>query len=219
MDISQEPLGSTQEKTELLTYKAAVIESPRTIKCVDVAGRECGEEELLIKMEGVGLCASNIPVWGGREWFEYPLAPGIPGHEGWGRIENKGFRVSDFEIGQRVAILQNNSFAEFTKVPASQVVKMPPFMNEQPFPGEAFGCLMNIFDRSDIQKGQTVAIIGLGFIGLGLIKLCKERGAKILALSRRDSSLQLAARDADVCIKMDDHSHILNKIQAHSKGK
>ena len=88
-----------------------------------------------------------------------------------------------------------------------------------PFPGEPLGCLMNIFRRADIRKGQTVAIIGLGFLGLGLIKLCKEKGANVLALSRRDSSLQHAAKDADLCIKMDDHYQIIQKVQGHTGGK
>src|SRR5690554_4693063 len=99
MNISQEPQRSIQERTETLTFKAAVIDKPRSVKFIDTAIKNCGEEELLVKMDGVGLCASTIPVWEGREWFDYPLAPGLPGHEGWGRITKKGKQVSDFEVG------------------------------------------------------------------------------------------------------------------------
>lgn len=219
MNTSHEPQGTVQEPTKISTYKAAVIDKPGSINFVGISKPECGENELLVKMEGVGLCASNIPVWEGREWFEYPMAPGTPGHEGWGIIEEKGALVEGFEIGQRVAALQNNAFAEYITVPARDAVVIPPELDGIPFPGEPLGCLMNIFERADIHKGQTVAIIGLGFIGLGLVRLCQQKGAKVVALSRRDSSLKSAANEADLCIKMEDHYQIIDIINQFTEGK
>lgn len=216
MNLSQE---SIQERTKALSYKAAVIDTPGSIKYVDIEKADIGEGDLLIKLQGVGLCASNIPVWEGREWFQYPLSPGAPGHEGWGVIENMGESVTGFELGQRVAIIQGNAFAEYVKVPAIDAVFLPPELDGVPFPGEPLGCLMNIFNRADIQKGQTVAIIGLGFIGLGLIKLCKEKGAKVVAMSRRESSLSKASDDADFCLRMEDHFQIINTLQEYTQGK
>ncbi len=48
---------------------------------------------------------------------------------------------------------------------------LPPELAGQPFPGEPLGCAMNIFRRSDIQPGQTVAIVGIGFLGALLTRL------------------------------------------------
>lgn len=31
--------------------------------------------QLRVRLEGCGICASNLPVWEGRPWFNYPLAP------------------------------------------------------------------------------------------------------------------------------------------------
>lgn len=31
-----------------------------------------GPGEVRIKLQGSGVCASNIRVWEGRDWFEYP---------------------------------------------------------------------------------------------------------------------------------------------------
>lgn len=201
------------------TYQAAVINKPGSVKYVELSIPELKKEQLLVKMEGVGLCASNIPVWEGREWFDYPQEPGTPGHEGWGVIEQVGSEVSGFTAGQRVAILQGNAFAEYMTVSASDCVLIPEQLAGIPFPGEPFGCMMNIIKRADIQQGQTVAIIGLGFLGLGLVKLAKEKGARVLALSRRDSSLKMATDDADRCIKMDDHYRIIETIQQLTDGK
>ncbi|MBD3345177.1 MAG: hypothetical protein GF401_08970 [Chitinivibrionales bacterium] len=41
------------------------------------------------------------------------------------------------------------------------VIQLPEWLKGKPFPGEPLGCAMNVFDRSDIHSGQTVAIIGM----------------------------------------------------------
>lgn len=219
MNTSQQVQVLKQEKTDKLIFSTAVIDKPRTVKFIETAIKACGDRELIVKMEGVGLCASNIPVWEGRDWFHYPLDPGLPGHEGWGYIAKKGKLAKEFEVGQRVALLQNNCFAEFVQVSADHAVALPSFLDNIPFPGEALGCLMNIFNRADIRKDHTVAIIGLGFLGLGLVQLCKQRGAKVVALSRRDTSLQMAASDADLCVKLEDHYQVLRTLEAFTDGK
>jgi threonine dehydrogenase-like Zn-dependent dehydrogenase len=218
MNTFHEQLETAREQTDNTLYTIAIIDKPQSIIYTEQT-KSCGPDQLLVKMEGVGLCASNIPVWEGREWFQYPMEPGAPGHEGWGIVEEKGDQVTGFQIGQRVAILQGNAFAEYLTVPASDAVLLPAELEGVPFPGEPLGCLMNIFKRADIQEGQTVAIIGLGFLGLGLINLCKQKGAQVLALSRRDSSLEQASANADLCIKMDNHYQIIQKIQEHTGGR
>jgi threonine dehydrogenase-like Zn-dependent dehydrogenase len=211
------PLGLNQEGTKTFHYKAALIDQPRSLKWIEMEKGEIGAKELFIKMEGVGLCASNLPVWEGREWFEYPLQPGVPGHEGWGTIQEIGEEVTGYQVGQRVAILQANAFAEYLRVAAEDTVLLPPELNGFPFPGEPLGCLMNIMERADIKQGQTVAIIGMGFIGLGLTRLCKEKGARVVALSRRISSLDMASDHADQCILMDDHYKIINSMNEYTQ--
>ncbi len=38
-----------------------------------------GPDEVLIRLEGCGVCASNLPPWQGQPWFTYPFAPGALG--------------------------------------------------------------------------------------------------------------------------------------------
>jgi threonine dehydrogenase-like Zn-dependent dehydrogenase len=61
-----------------------------------------------------------------------------------------------------------------------------------PFPGEALGCAANVFRRSAIRAGDTVAIVGAGFIGLVALRLAVLAGARVIALSRRETALRLA---------------------------
>ena len=65
------------------------------------------------------------------------------------------------------------------------VVKLPEDA-DAPFPAEPLGCAMNIFRRSEIRAGQTVAIIGIGFLGALLTQLASRAGARVIAISRRE---------------------------------
>jgi threonine dehydrogenase-like Zn-dependent dehydrogenase len=145
-----------------------------------------------VRLEGSGVCASNVPVWEGRDWFHYPLPPGAPGHEGWGRIEAIGAGVSGFAEGQRVALLSEHAYAEVDTAPATAAVAIPAALDGEPFPGEPLGCAMNVFDRSDIRAGHSVAVVGAGFIGLLVVQLAARAGANVIAISRREYALRLA---------------------------
>jgi threonine dehydrogenase-like Zn-dependent dehydrogenase len=166
------------------------------------------------------VCASNIPLWEGRDWFSYPIPAGNPGHEGWGIVDAIGKEVENVEPGDRVACLSYNAYAEYDIAKADEVVKLPAFIEGKPFPGEPLGCAMNIFNRSDIQKGQKVAIVGAGFLGALLVQLVKSAGAEVIAVSKRNFSLETAANaGADHLVPMDDHYRIIEKVIELTNGK
>ncbi len=149
-------------------------------------------DEIRVRLEGCGICASNLPVWEGRPWFSYPYTPGSPGHEGWGVIDAIGDEVTDFVIGDRVALLSTRAYAQYDVAPADHAALLPAELNGQPVPAEPIACAMNIFRRSDIREGQTVAIVGIGFLGALLTELCVHAGARVVALSRRDYAREVA---------------------------
>lgn len=205
------------EKTTVA--KAAVLEAPQKVSVKEIDLPEPGEGEVRIKLEGSGVCASNIPVWEGRDWFEYPVTPGEPGHEGWGVIDAIGAGVKDFKEGDRVTALTYKAYATHDLAKEDSVVKLPEALAGKPFPGEPLGCAMNIFNRSDIQKGQKVAIVGSGFLGTLLVQLAKSAGAEVIAVSRRQFSLDTAKKaGADHLVQMDDHYKIIEKVKELTNG-
>ncbi len=217
MELVKSKNNTKEISKELM--QSVVITSAGKAEVQQVALPQPKEGEVRIKLEGSGVCASNIPVWEGREWFEYPAEPGAPGHEGWGVVDAIGDNVSDLQIGDRVACLSYHAYSQFDIAKADEVVKLPEFLNKRPFPGEALGCAVNIFNRSDIKKEHTVAIVGAGFLGLLLIQLVKSVGAKVIAVSKRDFSLQSALKEgADHLISMDDHHRIIEKVKALTEG-
>jgi threonine dehydrogenase-like Zn-dependent dehydrogenase len=204
---------------ETATYKAAVLEAPKKVILKTSEIPEPKEGEVRIKLEGSGVCASNIPVWEGRDWFNYPISPGEPGHEGWGVIDAVGEGVKNWKKGDRVTALTYHAYATHDIAKEESVVKLPDFLDGKAFPGEPLGCAMNIFNRSDIQKGQKVAIVGSGFLGILLVQLAKAEGAKVIAISRRDFSLETAEKaGADHLIKLDDHYQIIEKVKELTDG-
>ena len=79
---------------------------------------------------------------------------------------------------------------------------------------------MNIFHRSMIRSGQTVAVIGAGFLGNLLIQLARAEGAHVMAISRRDSARELAAAcGADETIPMRDHAEIVGRVRELTGGR
>jgi threonine dehydrogenase-like Zn-dependent dehydrogenase len=175
--------------------------------------------EVCVRMEGCGVCASSLPVWSGRPWFEYPQAPGSPGHEGWGEIAALGAGVAGFAVGDRVALLSGRAYAEFDVAPANAVARLPEQFRGLPIPGEALACAMNIFRRCDISAGQDVAVVGVGFLGALLIQLARGAGARVIALSRRPYALDVARQyGAHAAISTDDaHAAIGSVLELTGK--
>jgi threonine dehydrogenase-like Zn-dependent dehydrogenase len=99
------------------------------------------------------------------------------------------------------------------------VVRLPAALSGKPFPGEPLGCAMNIFRRSGIAAGQTVAIVGIGFLGAILTRLATDAGARVIAISRRPFSLDVArAFGAAETIPMDDHNGIIGQVKELTAG-
>ena len=127
---------------------------------------------------------------GGSRLDAVPDRTGRPRHEGWGVVDAVGERVESLSVGNRVAVLSYKAYADYDIADADAAIALPDALAGQPFPGEPLGCAMNIFRRSDITAGQTVAIIGIGFLGAILTRLATAAGARVIAVSRRPFPLR-----------------------------
>ena len=202
------------------TMRAAVLAAPATMELQQVALPEPGPGQVRVKLEGCGVCASNVEPFEGQPWSQFPGEPGGMGHEGWGVVDALGSDVTGVAIGDRVAMLSGKSYAEYDVADVAALVKLPEALAGKPFPGEPLGCAFNIFRRADVQAGQTVAIVGIGFLGAVLTRLASEAGARVIAISRRQSSLDLARHyGAAETIVMDDHWRILEDVKRLTDGR
>jgi 2-desacetyl-2-hydroxyethyl bacteriochlorophyllide A dehydrogenase len=172
--------------------RTAIIAAPQSVELRRAVPPEPGAGEVRVRIEGTGVCASNLPVWQGRPWFTYPLEPGAPGHEAWGAIDEVGPAVERFKAGDRVALLSYHAFAEWDIASADAVVPLPDEGVTLEFPGEPLACACNVFTRSAIGPGDRVAIVGVGFLGAIAVALASHAGAEVTAISRRPFARDLA---------------------------
>jgi len=214
MNSLAEPAVSLRRKKIPQTMRAAVIQAPGVVEMREAPIPVPGPGEVRIRLEGCGVCASNLTPWEGREWFTYPFAPGDLGHEGWGMVDAVGEGVTAWEPGQRVAALSYHAYAEYDVASASALVALPNALHGEPFPGEPLGCAMNIFARANIRAGDTVAIIGIGFLGALLTELASKAGARVIAIARRPWAQRIARQQgATHTIAMLDHSKIIQQVR------
>ncbi len=157
-----------------------------------------GPGQVRVKLEGCGVSAPDFASW--EKCREHPLAivtpgnPGAPGSEAWGRIDALGAGVEGFEPGERVAILSSHGYAQYDVADVQSVVRLPEGLDGKPFPARPLGGAVNLFRRSGINKGDTVAVVGIGFLGAMITQLAVLAEARVIAIGRRPCSLEVAKR-------------------------
>ncbi|KQT53765.1 L-iditol 2-dehydrogenase [Aureimonas sp. Leaf454] len=202
------------------SMRAAVVTGPGRVEVTQVPRPVPGAGEVRVRLEGCGVCASNLTPWSGPDWMRFPTEPGGLGHEGWGMVDAVGEGVSEDLLGRRVSALFYKSYAEYDVGDAASVVPLPAALDGRCFPGEPLGCAMNILKRSGIEDGQTVAVIGIGFLGALLTRLVSAAGAQVVAISRRPFSLEVArAMGASESILMEDHHAIIERVRERTAGR
>jgi threonine dehydrogenase-like Zn-dependent dehydrogenase len=198
---------------------AAVVTGPRSAAVRRIPRPTPGPGEVLVRLEGCGVCGSSLPFWEGRSWFTYPGEPGTPGHEGWGVVEAVGEQVTGPRPGDRVAALSFHAFAEYDLAAADAVVPLPDSLGGQAFPGEAIGSAVNAFRRASVRAGDTVVVIGIGFLGAILTRLAAAAGARVVAVSRREYALEVArAQGAEVVIPFESPERIVARVSDLTDG-
>jgi threonine dehydrogenase-like Zn-dependent dehydrogenase len=131
-----------------------------------------------------------------------------------------GEEVRGVAVGDRVAALSERAYAEHDVARADAMVAIPRQLTDMAVPGEPLGCAMNIFARSDIGPGQTVAVVGIGFLGALLTRLAATAGARVIALSRRPFALEVARTfGAHETIPLGDPSRAIERVRTLTSGR
>jgi threonine dehydrogenase-like Zn-dependent dehydrogenase len=84
---------------------AALLIEPGRIQVDEVAEPEVGPGDVRMSVAGVGLCGSDLSVFGGK--WTAPTYPWIMGHEAFGTIEAVGREVAGTRVGELVVIEPN----------------------------------------------------------------------------------------------------------------
>ena len=82
--------------------KAAVFIGPENIKIEMVDRPSIDDDSIIVKVEACGICGSDIRNY--HKGLRHGVKSQIMGHEIGGIVQEKGKKIKDFNIGDKVAI-------------------------------------------------------------------------------------------------------------------
>lgn len=163
--------------------KALQVIRPRMFEMVQVPAPQISDQDkdgVLVRTAWAALCGSDVPFFTGNKRFrEYPLVPGAPVHECVGEVMASA--SGQFQPGDKVLAIpdENRGLAEVFLARASKTVLLPDETGDfgaacliQPL-----STVMNAIDRLGDIRGKSVAVVGLGPMGLMLCWYAIIRGA------------------------------------------
>ncbi|MGH9629201.1 MAG: zinc-binding dehydrogenase [Bryobacteraceae bacterium] len=201
---------------------AAVLYGQEHLEVHPVAVPSIGRPDVLVRVKAALTCGTDVKVFRRGYHARMIVPPALFGHELAGDIVAVGEDVRNFHAGQRVVaansapclecyycnrglenlcedlLFNNGAYAEYIRIPGRIVQRnmhvIPEHVSYQDAALiEPLACVLRGLEETSIRPGDTVAVIGLGPIGLMFVRLAKIFGARVIALGRRQTQLERAA--------------------------
>ena len=201
--------------------KAVQIVNPHEMRVVDIDKPVLGVGEVMVKIEYVGFCGSDLNTFLGRN----PMVnlPIIPGHEVGAVIEKigegvpEGFtkgmnvtlnpytncgkcascrngRVNACEHNETLGVQRNGVMCEYAALPWQKIIPAEGISSRTCALIEPMSVGFHAVSRAQVTDNEFVMVVGCGMVGLGaVIRACK-RGASVIAVDIDDEKLALAKR-------------------------
>jgi 2-desacetyl-2-hydroxyethyl bacteriochlorophyllide A dehydrogenase len=169
----------------------AALTAAGAFEIEDVAVPQIRPDEVLVKVAGSGVCASELDTWKGIGNVDYPL---YLGHEVSGVVAAVGSEADGVAIGDPVGVwVTSRGFAEYVAVRAEYCRPARGVAIDTAL-AEPLACAANAVERADVRLGDDVVLIGAGFMGNLVQQLTGLRGAKqVIVADTRDDALARAA--------------------------
>lgn len=171
--------------------KALVMKGARQSTVVDVPDLQPAAGEVLVKVKYTGACMSDWHPWNEARGGERM------GHEPLGTVAALGAGVAGFQLGDRVTgLAKTPTYAQYCLCNADCIVHIPDNLADEDAVAEPLSCLVSVASKLRIEKaGDPVAVVGAGYMGLGVLTLLKLQGAgRIVAVDPRAEARENALR-------------------------
>ena len=228
---------------------AAVLYGKEHLQVEPVAVPTIGSGDILVQVKVALTCGTDVKVFRRGYHARMIVPPAVFGHELAGDVVAIGEDVTNFAVGQRVVaansapcgecffchkglenlcedlLFNNGAYAQYIRIPARIVQRntylIPDKVGYQDAAlVEPLACVVRGFEETAPSAGDTVAIVGLGPIGLMFAKLAKLRGCRVIAVGRRLTQLdRAAALGADELIVAGEHSDPVKSIREMTHGR
>jgi len=190
-----------------------------------------GAADVLVRVKTASICGTDLHIYGWDRWSQGRIKPPLTlGHEFCGVVERVGEEVTAVKVGDFVSaemhvncghchqcrlgeahicqnlriigIDQDGAFAEFVKIPASNIWKLDPAIPEH------YGAILDPLGNAVHTvlagpiAGQTVLVTGCGPIGLMSIAVAKACGSSTVFATETNEKRRAMAKKmgADVVL-------------------
>ena len=201
--------------------KAVQITRPSLVETVDLPKPVPGDGEVLVRVEYVGFCGSDLNTWRGRNALA--KMPVIPGHEVGGVIEAAGAGVpAEYRPGRTVTVIpytncgkcascrrgrpnackdnqtlgvqRDGAMCGYIALPWEKILLTDNLSTKECALVEPMSVGFHAVSRGQITGTDTVLVIGCGMVGLGAVAGAARRGATVIAADIDPDKLALARR-------------------------
>lgn len=201
--------------------KAIQIKEAGKLEVVDVEMPEVSADEVLLKINYVGFCGSDLNTFRGlNPMVQLPI---IPGHEIGATIASVGSNVPDSlkpgmvvtvnpytncgecasckagqpnacEHNQTLGVQRNGAMKEYLALPWQKVIPTDGVSARDCAMIEPMSVGFHAVNRGAVTDKDSVVVFGCGMIGLGAIVAASLRGAKVIAVDLDDEKLEIARK-------------------------
>jgi len=227
---------------------AAVLYGREDLKIERIPVPVLAPDEVLIRIRAALTCGTDLKVYRQGAHARMIVPPAVFGHELAGVIEEVGGEVRNFRKGMRVVaansapclecrycrkdranlcenlLFNNGAYAEFIRIPGrivrQNLLEIPehvPFADAALV--EPLACVLHGVDATGVQPGDTAAIIGMGPVGLMFTRLAKLKGARVIAVVKRQARAEAALRmGADEVVDVTQVKDAVAEVRKRTEG-
>ena len=224
-----------------------MVETGKPLQLQQIPIPSIGEKDILVRVRAAGICHSDAHYRAGRS--RMGRMPITLGHEVAGEVELIGSQVTNTKAGERVCLHYNIScgecfhciagneqfcdtvrmighhvdggYAEYIAVPERNAIHLP---DEIPYEeGATLMCAsataLHALQKARVKAGETVAVFGVGGLGLSAIQLAKASGAtQVFAVDIKLDKLELASEYGAIPVNAS-RVDAVEEIRKFTKGK
>ncbi|HEV8413190.1 MAG TPA: alcohol dehydrogenase catalytic domain-containing protein [Bryobacteraceae bacterium] len=229
---------------------AAVLYGKEQLRIERVQVPKLERGDVLVRVRAALTCGTDVKVFRRGYHAKMIRPPALFGHELAGDVAAVGSDVAGFHVGQRVVaansapcgacyycergqenlcedlLFNNGAYAEYIRIPNRIVEKnlheIPAHVSYQDAAlVEPLACVMRGLEETGVKPGDTVAVIGLGPIGMMFVRLAKAvYNARVIAIGRRRSQLDRAAgMGADEVVLNEEGSDVVTPVHKLTGGR
>ena len=202
------------------------------------------ENEALLRIKKVGICGTDLHAYSGNQaFFTYPR---ILGHELASEIVEIGENERGLKAGDKVVIMpyvscgkciacrngktncctnisvlgvhSDGGMQEYITVRQDLLLPANNLSDDQMAIVEPLAIGAHAIGRANVQKGETVVVVGCGPIGIGMVKLAQIAGAKVIVLDVNDERLKYTKEEIGADYVINVNNNPVEKIAEITRG-